>query len=213
MLNMNEEVEKNVNENKTAVKEVDLTYDFIGSFDTKRADDFLDWCLSVEEFNDLYLEQNNCTVEELPPVLINLSSDGGEVQALFKCLSALDIIENPVIVRAFGMCASCGLFFYLFAGDVRMATKHSEFLYHNISYGVQQSNLETHRQFLKDSDKLQKKIDTMITERCKITLQQLRKHRNDDWIIEVQEAIELGIVNYEGKLRDLYKDEEEEGAE
>ena len=36
-----EEVEKNVNEVKTVVKEVDLTYDFIGSFDTKRADDFL----------------------------------------------------------------------------------------------------------------------------------------------------------------------------
>ena len=99
-------------------------------------------------------------------------------------LSAISILPNVIIVRGFGMVASSALFFYLFVGDVRLATPFTEFLYHNISYAIDQTNLETHRRFLKESDKLQTKLDKMIIEKSKITSKQLKAKKNEDWIID-----------------------------
>ena len=124
-------------------------------------------------------------------------------------LSAISILPNVIIVRGFGMVASSALFFYLFVGDVRLATPFTEFLYHNISYAIDQTNLETHRRFLKESDKLQTKLDKMIIEKSKITSKQLKAKKNEDWIIDYQNAIELGIVNYTGSFRSLYEEENE----
>ena len=49
----------------------------------------------------------------------------------------------------------------------------------------------------------------------KITLKQLKSHKYDDWVIDFEEACELGIVTFDGQLRDLYVDknakEEEDG--
>ena len=97
----------------------------------------------------------------------------------------------------------------MFVGDVRLATPFTEFLYHNISYAIDQTNLETHRRFLKESDKLQTKLDKMIIEKSKITSKQLKAKKNEDWIIDYQNAIELGIVNYTGSFRSLYEEENE----
>lgn len=186
-------------------KEVSFTYDILSKFDDELAHDFIKWCLDVEEVNEELLTVHDANV--LPDIIININSEGGSVQSLFDMLSALTILPNRVVIRGFGMVASSALFFYLIAGDVRMATKYTEFLYHNMSYCVDQVNLETHRRILKDSDKLQEKIDKLLVENSNITLKQLKKKKNEDWIMDYKEAIELGIVNYTGNMRNLYESE------
>ena len=191
--------------NNVESKEVSLSYDILGEFDNKLATDFLCWCLDIEQLNDEILAKTD-DIESLPPLTININSDGGSVQSLFNMLSAISILPNVIIVRGFGMVASSALFFYLFVGDVRLATPFTEFLYHNISYAIDQTNLETHRRFLKESDKLQTKLDKMVIEKSKITSKQLKAKKNEDWIIDYQNAIELGIVNYTGSFRSLYEE-------
>lgn len=195
-------------------KEISLNYDILSQFNDELATDFLSWCLDVEQFNDAFLEEHN-DIDSLPFLLINICSEGGAVDSLFKMLSAISILPNKIVVRGFGNVASCALFFYLAAGDIRLATPLTEFVYHNVSYSLGQNTLEDHRKFLKETDKLQAKIDTMISENSNITLKQLKSHKYDDWVIDFEEACELGVVTFDGQLRDLYVDknaeEEEDG--
>lgn len=190
-------------------KEVSLSYDILTKFDDDLAHDFLRWCLDVEDLNEELLVIHN--VDVLPDLVINISSDGGSVQSLFDMLSALTILPNRIIIRGFGLVASSALFFYLIAGDIRLANEYTEFLYHNMSYSIDQVNLESHRRVLKESDKLQAKIDRLITENSNITLKQLKNKKNEDWIIDYKLAVDLGVVNFVGNLRDLYEEEESGG--
>lgn len=190
-------------------KDVALSYDILTKFDDDLAHDFLRWCLDVEDLNEELLVIHN--VDVLPDLVINISSDGGSVQSLFDMLSALTILPNRIIIRGFGLVASSALFFYLIAGDIRLANEYTEFLYHNMSYSIDQVNLESHRRVLKESDKLQAKIDRLITENSNITLKQLKNKKNEDWIIDYKLAVDLGVVNFVGNLRDLYEEEESGG--
>lgn len=113
--------------NNVESKEVSLSYDILGEFDNKLATDFLCWCLDIEQLNDEILAKTD-DIESLPPLTININSEGGSVQSLFNMLSAISILPNVIIVRGFGMVASSALFFYLFVGDVRLATPFTEFL-------------------------------------------------------------------------------------
>ena len=208
------EVEKNVNEQQLGqLITVDLTYNILTDFNEKLSSDFVEWCLDIENFNTLYMEQNKCTKDDLPVLTINISSPGGIVSEMYRMLSALSILSNTIIVRGIGMCASCGLFFYLACSDIRLSTPYTEFLYHNISYSVGQTNLESHRQTLKDSDKIQKKLDEMIMKKTNITKQQLSKHKNDDWIIDNDLALKLGVVTYSKGLDDLFDELDDESHE
>lgn len=63
------------------------------------------------------------------PIKIHLNTDGGALSdalAIYDCLRG---IRSPVIIIATGVCASAGLLI-LSAGDLRVATKHTLFFYH-----------------------------------------------------------------------------------
>ena len=196
-------------EGRTQEVEIDRMFNLVGAFDDKMADDFLNFCLDIEAFDAEYSHQfpNN----DLTPIVININSNGGNVDALMAMLDALELVKAPVIARVLGRCCSCALFFYVHA-DLRTCGSNSEFLYHNVLYNTDLQPLFEHEILLKKSQQLQKRVDEQIIEHTNITQKQLTAHRKEDWWFGKEEAIELGVVNFDGHqgiVYDIYYGESE----
>lgn len=188
-------------------KTVSLSFDIFEEFTNDLADRFLQWTLDIESLNIQCEEQG----EELPELIINISSHGGEIVTMRKMLGALDCLPNVKIVRAYGFCDSAALFFFLESTPIRMAAKYTTLVYHNIIWGVSQSPLYEHEEILSESKKIQEEIDNMIVNNSKITKKQLKAKRKEDWQISLDEAIKLGVVTYNIKTGEKYTEEEEDG--
>lgn len=139
--------------------------------------------------------------DENRPLYINISSRGGEADCLFAILDILDeCVENwgcKLIANGNGYMYSCAGILFLYCQERHMG-KMSEIMLHQILYGIN-GNLSDHTQELKRTQKLQKKIDKLITEHSPITQRQLRKWYKDegDKFIDYEEAMKLGLLTVE----------------
>lgn len=186
-------------------------FDVRGEINDKLADDFLDWCMQVEEYDLQFRE------EDLYPVCINISSPGGSCSALDQMLDGLELLRCKIITRGFGSVMSCGLHLFL-EGDERVCGTHCRFLWHDISFNMGQSTLTDYNEQLKEMTKMQQKYDDVLVERTVVTKTMLKKYAGKDWVFDRDEAIGLGIVNNESHPSELLLDfysmfEEDEGNE
>lgn len=175
-------------------------YNVYGTINQQMAQDFLDWALEIEYFDNL-LKKEYPDIE-IEPVTINISSAGGECAALDAMFDAIDLLDCPIVTRTFGVCMSCAL--WLFArGDVRTAGESTSFMWHQILWG-NDGSLADHEEMLKNSKSMQTRYDKHLIERTLITKQILDKHRKNDWYFRKDEAIELGLVNFTGKQNSVF---------
>jgi len=66
---------------------------------------------------------------ENAPIELHLNTDGGALADALAIYDQIRFLDSPVVVIATGTCASAGLII-LSAGDLRMATEHCLFFYH-----------------------------------------------------------------------------------
>ena len=149
----------------------------------------------VRDFaNNLYfLPEDDCRLVE-----VIISSHGGEAAVLFSILDILDEIKETwgatIVTIAEGFAESCGAILFLY-GDVKECGKHAEIMIHELSYGVH-SCLADHKRELKRSEKMQKKINKIITEHSPITEKQLNKWYKEDGdkFLDYDDLLELGVI-------------------
>lgn len=139
--------------------------------------------------------------EELEPIVLNISSRGGEIEAMFACVDLLEGSGMPIITNVNGYCYSSALPLFL-SGDIRTAGRNSLFMYHKCSYGIDGTILN-HQQQLELSHKMQSKFDSLITEKCSIEQDKLDAHKHEDWYFDVNEAIEMGVVHITDTPKDV----------
>ena len=175
-------MENNVNEVPVRI------FDVRGEFNDKMADEFLDWCMSIEEY-DLQFRD-----EDLFPVCININSQGGSCSSLDAMLDGLELLRCKIITRGFGSVMSCALHLFL-EGDERVCGTHCRFLWHDISFNMGQSTLTDYNEQLKEMTKMQQKYDDVFIERTDVSKNMLKKYAGKDWVFDREEAIKLGIVN------------------
>lgn len=135
------------------------------------------------------------------PLYVNISSRGGEADALFAILDMLDSCKEEwgckIITNCDGYAQSCGFILYCY-GDERYMGQWSELMCHPISYRMN-GFIHEHEQEYRRSVKIQKKIDKIITTHTPLTQEQL-----DEWyktgydkFIDYDEAKELGLITVE----------------
>ena len=211
------EVENNVDEQKQEgqLVMVNRVFKVDTEFNMKLAREFCDFVDEIVEFDELFKEQY--PDEELAPVYIYISSNGGECQALSTMLDAMDDIKAPIIGIVRGMAFSCA-FWLLVRCDIRLCGRFSRLMWHQIAYGID-GKLVDHNETYEESVKMQDNYDKMVLERTKITKKQLEKYKKTktDFYMDKDEALKLGVVNFAGSLDDLFaeqnKDDDEQGAE
>ena len=199
---MCKETEKKQQEQQGQMIMVERRFYVDSEFNEKLASEFCEWCDNIIEFDELYAEAY--PDEDLLPVVITISSRGGMVDCLNQMLDALDDMYCPIITEVRGYAFSCGMF--LFArGDIRIAGRNSRIMYHELLYNAD-GCLQDHRESCRESEVLMESIDEIIVNRTSIPQKVLDKVKKEkrNWFMSRKECIDYGLINFDGRLSDVY---------
>ena len=172
-----------------------------GNFTPENINQMMEKLLKWEEEDAEILYKHSQQIRQLEdptqllkPIILNINSPGGFVDELFALVDMLESMYAPVITRAYGQVCSCG--FVLFCiGDERYVGNNASLMYHEISYGIWGKDSEV-ANYQKNSKKVQKRIDKLISAHTGITLKQMnewKKGVHDVWF-DAKQAVDLGIA-------------------
>ena len=133
-------------------------------------------------------------VEERKPIILYLTSNGGDVDAGFELISVIKASKTPVYTVNLGYQYSMGFLIGL-AGHKRFAVKTAKFLMHDGSSFAWDSSAK-----LQDRMEFQKKVDERIKdyviENSSITSKEYDKKFRVEWYMFADEAKEKGVTDY-----------------
>ena len=129
------------------------------------------------------------------PIKIYIDSYGGQVYQCFGLLGVMEKSETPIHTIVTGAAMSCG-FMILISGHKRFGYSLSTPLYHQVSTGFY-GKLQDMEESLKETKRLQKKIEEITLDRTRITEKELRKilRKKIDWYMSAEEAVKLGVID------------------
>lgn len=144
-------------------------------------------------FWNRYDDEREIPVEEREPIKMYIDSPGGYLSSVFTSVDAISLSKTPVWTINVG-CAYSGGFFIFLAGHRRITYPHSSFLYHegSTSTGGNADRFDNFTDFYKKQRELLKNITLKYT---KVTEEEYNQHKNEDWWILSNEAIEKGIAD------------------
>lgn len=152
-------------------------------------------------FNLLYLLQEDDSKEakekdfKREPIKIYINSYGGSVYDMWSLIDIILNAKSPIYTYCTGYAMSAAFQIFL-AGRKRFSTKHSTFMYHQMScwrQGKYQDLVEDREQM----DYLQKTIEEYVIDRTNLTKSDLDdiRERKRDFFINPQDALKWGIVD------------------
>lgn len=129
------------------------------------------------------------------PIKIYIDSYGGYVYQCFGLLSVIDKSKTAVHTIVTGAAMSCG-FMILIHGHKRFAYENATPMYHQVSDGIQ-GKVKDIQEDLKETLRLQERVEEMTLTRTKITKKKLKKiyKTKRDWYMTAKEAKKLGVVD------------------
>lgn len=164
--------------------------------------------------------------QPLPTLRIVISSLGGSMYDLLTMtneIMALKDLDVVVITEANGYAMSCGFLLFML-GDIRTVTSDfcTELLYHEVQmHGVVHENANLLRKDIaRYNDVILRKYKDIIINETLVTEEMLEEYREKDWVMDIEEARKLRIVNdkylYEkamSVLQDLAEDDDKKVEE
>jgi ATP-dependent Clp protease protease subunit len=130
------------------------------------------------------------------PITIYQNSPGGEVNSGFAIFDVIRFLKSPVRIVNTGLCASIATVINCAVKrEFRYSTPNCKFLIHQplISGTVrgQASDLEiTAKEILKTREK----INELLSEECKQSLERVEKDTTRDYWMDAKEALEYGLI-------------------
>jgi len=145
---------------------------------------------SILQFNR---EDANVPVEDRRPILLYLTSVGGEVDAGFEMIDVIRMSKTPIHVINLGYCYSMGFLIFI-AGHQRFASENAKFLMHDGSSMVYNSSAKAKDQML-FNDKVDDRVKKYVLNHTKITEEEYDERQRQEWYMFADEAQEKGIVD------------------
>lgn len=152
---------------------------------------------SVSPIISLILEYNKADtgvdVEKRKPILLTICSDGGEVDAGFALIDAIQASKTPVytIVTGYAFSMACII---AMAGTKRYAMKHSSFLIHD-GFFETAGSLGQVADNTSYAHKMGELMREFIMEKTNITKKEINKRKRTEWFLPANEAKEKGIID------------------
>lgn len=144
----------------------------------------------IMQFN---AEDRLIPVEERTPILLYVTSNGGEVDAGFELIDVIQSSKTPVYTINLGYQYSMG-FLIGIAGHKRFATKNAKFLHHDGTNVIINSGTKVKDQ-MEFQDKIEARIKNYVINRTKVTEQEYDTHLRQEWYLFADEAKEYGMVD------------------
>ena len=132
---------------------------------------------------------------ERKPISLYINTYGGSVYDGFGLINIIKASTTPIYTYVVGEAMSMGLPI-LVSGARRFAYKYSTIMYHEMST-LMWDKLESIKQDLKEGERLQVILDSIILNNTQILKEKLDniKERKIDWYISAEEALKLGIID------------------
>lgn len=138
-------------------------------------------------------EDKDLPVEQRKPVRVFIDSPGGDVQALFTTIKAIEISKTPVYTINY-----CGAYsaaaILLTAGHKRFALPGTSVMFHRGScyYGGEQSVVESTKKYF---DALDKKLDEFLFSHTNIDQKIYKRKASSDLYMDENECLKNNVVD------------------
>lgn len=128
------------------------------------------------------------------PILLYVTSNGGEVDAGFELIDIIQSSKTPVYTINLGYQYSMGFLIGL-AGHKRFATQNAKFLMHDGSNFVYNSGAKAQDQ-MEFQRKVEERVKQYILSRSKLTSEEYDSKLRVEWYLFASEAKDKGFVDY-----------------
>lgn len=145
----------------------------------------------IMQFNK---EDKDVAVEERTPILLYVTSNGGEVDSGFELIDIILNSKTPVYTINLGYQYSMGFLIGL-AGHKRYATSNAKFLMHDGSNFIYNSGAKAQDQ-MEFQKKVESRIKQYILSRSKITSEEYDSKLRIEWYLFADEAKDKGFVDF-----------------
>ena len=146
-----------------------------------------------------HIMQYNCEdkgkpTEERQPILLYLTSNGGEVDSGFELIDIIRNSKTPVYTINLGYWYSMGFLIGL-SGHKRFATGNAKFLMHDGSNFVYNSGAKAQDQ-MEFQRKVEERVKKYIISRSRLTEEEYDSKLRVEWYLIAEDAKEKGFVDY-----------------
>lgn len=132
--------------------------------------------------------------EHRTPIILYVSSNGGEVDSGFELIDVIRASKTPVYTVNLGFQYSMGFLIGL-AGHKRFATPNAKILMHDGSQFVYNSGAKVQDQ-MEFQKKVEERVKQYILSRSKLTDEEYNSKLRVEWYLFADEAKEKGFVDY-----------------
>ena len=139
-------------------------------------------------------EDADITAEERKPIILYVSSNGGDVDAGFELIDVIMNSKTPVYTINLGYQYSMGFLIGL-AGHKRYAMPNAKFLLHDGSNFVFDSGAKAQDR-MEFNKKMESRIKDYILPRSKLTTEEYDSKYRIEWYMFSDEAKEKGFVDF-----------------
>ena len=157
------------------------------------AGDVIAMLLAIDDY-DVRMAQtfNNYKPE---PIEIFINSGGGSATAGNAIITAMEMVDTPIITYGVGMVASMALAIFI-SGDIRIASRLARFMYHSVSYGAE-GNIKDHEDSMKEANILQDYYNDIFLDKTKFTKEMMERIREKkkDFFFSGSKAVKLGVAD------------------
>lgn len=154
-------------------------------------DDYL--MLLIKEIIKINIEDRDVPIEERKPIVIGVKTYGGNLDVTYSFIDICAGSKTPVYTVNLGAAMSAGLLILL-AGQKRFCLEHSSAMIHSGSAGFE-GTFEQIEASQRSYEKQVKKMRDYILSRTNIDPKLFSRKKKDDWYIESDEQVKLGIVD------------------
>lgn len=148
---------------------------------------------AIRHIMQINREDMGIAIKDRKPIILYVTSNGGDVDAGFALVDVILSSETPVYVINQGYQYSMGFLIGL-AGHKRFAMPHSKFLMHDGSQFVYNSGAKAQDQ-MEFNKKQEERIKQYVLSRTKITSEMYDSQMRKEWYMFADEAKELGVTD------------------
>lgn len=134
-------------------------------------------------------------VEERKPIILYISSPGGDVTSGLGIVSAIQTSKTPVYTVALADAASMGLILAI-SGHKRFCMPNTVYLMHDGSTGVIDSSGKALDRISFDCGELADRLKSIILNKTKLTKKQYDEKYRKEWYFLPDTAKKYGFVDY-----------------
>lgn len=132
--------------------------------------------------------------EDRKPIILYVTSNGGDVDAGFALIDVIQCSKTPVYTINLGYQYSMGFLIGL-AGHKRFAAPNAKFLHHDGTNVIINSGTKVKDQ-MEFNKQMEERIKQYVLSRTKITSEMYDSQVRREWYMFADEAKELGVTDY-----------------